>query len=581
VAVAALVLCAWAAAAFAQPPGCVPYRNGKKAIDAGQWAQAVTELKKAEQADPNPTDAKTCEGNLSNPYYPQYYLTVAYFNLQDFQNASLYLNQAKTRKKGFPAKDAKEIDRYTREIEVGLHPRPNDFNTTLARAEAALRPGACAGAVKDFTDAKGISPYWFDKEGKGARLSMAEKCVQSDQLYADAKSLVDRGQLGLAQQRASAAIAAYPDASAATALLGDIQTRNRTFDEQKRTAEQSAGAGRLADAKTAYTRARSANAERFASENLDGRVTDIDRRIKDEEVRLLGEEKAKARQARVSNALASAREAFTGGRYADVNARLKPVFDEDPSNADARDLKSRADSRLLLADGRALENKRNYKDAEAKFQAAFTADATNSDASAALDTSRKFADLERRGRQLAGSRNPQAREVLVEAQNLDRARFQRENLAGVLASVPQPVAPLPPPPPPPPKPAPVPEPVAKPATTPAPAATTPAPLAQRAAPVNAALQRLFTGEVSAAITDLETVVAAGSADRGTLAIAHAYLGVAHATLALSAADDSAASRREKALAEFREARKLKTDLTLSTKLVSPRIRELFDQSRAR
>jgi hypothetical protein len=577
VAVAALVLCAWAATASAQPPGCVPYRNGKKAIDAKQWAQAITELKKAEQADPNSTDAKPCEGNLSDPYYPQYYLGVAYFNLQDYRNASLYIQQAKNRgKKGSPPKEAKELERYVREIEVGLNPRPNEFDAALARAEQALRPGSCASAAKDFAAAKGISDYWFNKEGKSARLAAAEKCAQADQLYADAKALFDKGQIGQAQQRASAAVAAYSDEAPATALLGEIQKRNGIYDEQKRAAEQNAGAGRPVEAKASYIQARSANPERFASDGLDGRISALDRDIARDASLKAAAETERLRQEKVQRAIGNAQAAFDGGRFGEVASLLDQGAREANASEKARadSLRTRAQSQMLLADGRGLAEKRKYKDAEAKFQAALKADAANTDASAALDVSTRFADLEQRGRQMAGKRDPKARDILLQAQDLDRARFQRENLTGVLASVPQPVAP--PPPPPPPKPEPKPEPpkpeppkpeVTKPQTT------------RLASPLDAALMRLFSGEVSNAIPDLESVASGANADRRTQAIAHAYLGVAHATLALSASDDSAGSRREKALSEFRQARKLKADIALSAKLVSPRIRELFEQSR--
>lgn len=572
--------CIWAETASAQGPGCAAYSNGTKAIAAGQWAQAVVELKKAELIDPTPTNAKPCEGNLTNPYYPQYYLAVAYVQLKDYQNAANSLNQARKFKQGFPSKDSKEIDRLRGEIDVGLNPRPNEFDATLARAEQSLRPGSCADSVKDFNNAKGLSQYWFNKENKGGRLSVAEKCAQADQLYADAKSLFDRGQLGQAQQRASAAVAAYPDAAPATTLLREIQARNRTYDEQKRTAEQNAAAGRLEDAKKAYEGARTQNAERFASEGLSARITPIDTDIDARNRGRAAADAERARRERVSTALASAREAYGGGKYGDVGARLKPVFDEDPSNTEARTLMASADSRLLLADGRALVDKRKYKDAEAKFQAALTVDSSNADASAALETSRQFSELVQRGRQLAAKRNPQAREILLQAKSLDSSRFTREGLGPILASVPQPVAPTPAPPPP----TPVSTTASTSVLTPAAGGTT-ALSAGRVPPTDVtlktALQRLFTGQVSVAINHFQTVVSTSPiTDRQTLAIAHAYLGVAHATLALANDDDAAPARRQQAIAEFREALKLKPGIALSAKLVSPRIRYIFDQARS-
>jgi tetratricopeptide (TPR) repeat protein len=97
-----------------------------------------------------------------------------------------------------------------------------------------------------------------------------------------------------------------------------------------------------------------------------------------------------------------------------------------------------------------------------------------------------------------------------------------------------------------------------------------------------ALVALLQGDTQKSIAILAPAAsAAPPAKSQTTAAIHAYLGVAYATQALSAArpDESARLLRERALAEFRLAVSAQRDYQLSPRVVSPKIVALFEEAR--
>jgi hypothetical protein len=92
----------------------------------------------------------------------------------------------------------------------------------------------------------------------------------------------------------------------------------------------------------------------------------------------------------------------------------------------------------------------------------------------------------------------------------------------------------------------------------------------------AGLKALFTGDPASAVKLLSDAVAKGASGQFKPETVNAYLGVAYATVALQATDTNVASENKaKAIAAFRNA----GSYSFPWNLVSPRVRELFDEAK--
>jgi hypothetical protein len=64
------------------------YETGVKAVESGNWDQAIVSLSKAAGSDP--TSRQYIEGVFRDNYFPQFYLSVAYANRGELDKAKLY-----------------------------------------------------------------------------------------------------------------------------------------------------------------------------------------------------------------------------------------------------------------------------------------------------------------------------------------------------------------------------------------------------------------------------------------------------------------------------------------------------------
>jgi hypothetical protein len=202
----------------------------------------------------------------------------------------------------------------------------------------------------------------------------------------------------------------------------------------------------------------------------------------------------------------------------------------DPKVADGQRLALRA--KELVAQGK-------YAEADTTYASALQSDPKNQDAVDAVNKATKFKALRDQSAKMARSKNvPGAQQALVEARTLDPERFTTEGLAAVLAKL------------------------------------TPTPENPARAALQSGLLALLKGRAAESIAILEPVSRSEKA-----ASVHAYLGVAYATQALSAPKDEDRARlRSKAVEQFKLAKSAEPDYQLSTRIVSPAILSIYQES---
>src|SRR4029077_4543459 len=72
-----------------------PYDKGRKAFEAGKYAEAVPLLERAVAAEPKAAPNKIIEGVFRTDYFPYYYLALAYAELRQWNKASENLDKAR------------------------------------------------------------------------------------------------------------------------------------------------------------------------------------------------------------------------------------------------------------------------------------------------------------------------------------------------------------------------------------------------------------------------------------------------------------------------------------------------------
>lgn len=530
-------------------------------MKAQKWQEAISALEQAIAIDPTPSAGKLEEGVFRTDYFPQYYLFVAYLKTNQFAKA----RQAFQSRGVLTPKLNTEAQAYLAELVKadGAAGAIGEFERLAAAGDAALAAKQYADAAKAFESARDKLPDEFTKRNLQARLTDARNGLAQVQaaaaqaerrraadaarvlqdaarnLAAEGQRLVTAGKLGDARAKFQAAQAQLAGSKEAADGLADIQRREREYTASKDRADQLSKGGNLAAARDELVKARDLHPEWFERDRLASSIANIDK--------MLGS------QALVD----AARKAFDERRWADAASAAASALQSDPGNRDIASLRSAAESRLALDAARGLAASGRYNEADAKYSEAVAKDASNKDATDALAGSRRYADLVAQGRKLAqGSDQGGAKKVLDEARQIDGARFAREGLTALLSDV-KPTAPAPPPPD-------------------APAAL------QRRSPEDLAregLIALFNGAPRQAIPMLDEALAGSSkTDKTRRATLYAYLGVAYATLSFQSPADSSDQWKTKALEQFHSALALERGYRLSERLVSPRVRDLFDRA---
>jgi len=234
-------------------------------------------------------------------------------------------------------------------------------------------------------------------------------------------------------------------------------------------------------------------------------------------------EKLDARLADVVAGLAAANRSRNAN-----NPTASTLQNPDPKVEGARLARSAKD---FIAQGK-------YQDAENTYASVLKLDPANQEALDAVARANRFKTLRDRSAQLSASKKTTAaQQALMEARGIDPERFTREGLAATLEKL------------------------------------TPASADPSRTALQHGLMALLSGRAQESIAILEPAVSRG--DRSPSL--HAYLGVAYATQALTAAKPDERSRLEqKAVDQFKQAKAAQPDYQLSARVVSPAIIKIYE-----
>src|SRR5262245_54406183 len=137
--------------AFAQARWVRPYEEGVKAFNSAAWQKAVASLEAAIRIDPKQNAHKPTDGVFTDPYFPYYYLGVAYLRLGDNEKASRNFAEA-IRQGGMSGAMTDEIRKY----QADLAPKPPP--RAQGPANAPTPTGPRGGAAPGGTPAGGTAP---------------------------------------------------------------------------------------------------------------------------------------------------------------------------------------------------------------------------------------------------------------------------------------------------------------------------------------------------------------------------------------------------------------------------------------
>jgi hypothetical protein len=610
-----------------------PYDKAMDMIKKQQWQQAIPLLEQAIAADPTPQANKRVEGTFSEDYFPQYYLFVAYLKLNQPDKARTYfaqkgalpaklnadatnyfkeLNDAEVRiraladfeplvKAGDTAYAAKQWTDAARNYEQakqkvaeefqkrGLQAKLTDANAKIAEEKAhaqaladfeaiVARAGTQFGAKQyaessaSYEAARVKLPEEFKKRGLDAKANEAKTTYErllGEQKKADAaRAFVAEGQKLLASLKLNEAKVQFqqaqgqqPGMKEAADGLNEITKHETEFSQSKGRAEQLYKGGKLQEAVAEYARAQKAHPQNFDRDKLGEPLAAINKTIG------------------VIAVIASAKKAYTDKRWSEAVNGASSALQIDPTNKEMLLLRLQAEARVALDAGKSLAASKNYAAAVAKLNEAkskdpslrdasdeltkvqkLLADATKAEAARAEAARAEAARAEAARAEAARAEAAKAEAARAEAARVEAARVEAARQAAALKNAE----------------------LLKNAEA-AKAAEAAAAAAVRSADdfARAGLLALFKGDASGAVDPLNQAIAgSGKAAATRRATLYAYLGVAYATISLQSAEPGAQSdNKTKALQEFRRALKEQRTYTFPQTLVSPRVREIFEEAK--
>ena len=503
-----------------------PYRNGVKAFEARNYAQAVALLERAVAADPKAASQKYVEGVFRLDYFPYYYLALSYVELQQWDKASQNLDKARptlTRQQTAKFNEAEtKIKLALNASPGGAAPPPRNaaFDSGVRQAEAAVSGRNYDGALKQFDQLRALDANEYAKAGLGAKRDEAAKSYAS-QLTDEGRALLQNNRINDAKAKLQLADQTVPGQKAVADALADIKKREDDYRSLKAAAQTDFDRKNYSSARDRLQQAQAAQPELFAADNLSARLT--------EATTLAG--------------------SLRGATAPPPPTPTPPPTAPPPANAPT------AAANTPPVDAKATEGQRfvraaadyvrqgKYAEADAAYASAAKADPNNQEAVDAVKKAAKFKTLRDRGLQANRTKEAAAaQQALLDARTVDPDRFSREGLTTVLDRLTR-------------------------STGDDPIKVT----------LRQGLLALLNGRAQESIAILEP--AASRSDSKTASL-HAYLGVAYATRALSAPKpDDQIRFKDKALEQFRLAAAADRGYQLSTRIVSPTIVQLYESAR--
>jgi hypothetical protein len=516
--VAALGLAlALSASAYAQNSKWAdPYQKGVKAFESGNYAEAVAQLERAVAADPKAGPNKIIEGVFRTDYFPYYYLALAYVELQQFDKAQQNLDKARSTLSR--QQQAKFTDAESK-IKIALGPKPPqpnaEFDNGVRDADALLSGKQFDAAIKKFDQLRTMHAAEYGKAGLAARRDEAVKGL-AGQLTDEARASIQASKFRDALAKLQQADQVLPGQKPVTDLFAELKKREDDYQRLKTEGQAAFSSKNYSSARDKFEQARTAHLEQFVSDNLGDRLTEAS-----------------------TLANTSARGGGTGGNTVPDNTNNTGNTNTNTNTIDPKV----AEGRRFADAARQLITQGKYAEADASYVSALKVDAKNQEALDAVEKAKQFKGRRDKGLQLNTSKHVlAAQQALIDARNVDAARFDREGLAAVLDRLIKSTG------------------------------EDPSKIA-----LQQALLALLKGDAQKSIAILEPALSRGGDKTASL---HAYLGVAYATRALSAPKPDDQSRlREKAVEQFKLAASAQPGYRLSDRIVSPAIIKIYEQAR--
>ncbi len=402
-----------------------PYKQGKQALEKGDWPQAIEKFKTAIAADPESGERKRIEGVFYTEYFPYFYLALASLRLCDVDAARENFEQArdtlpresnKQYVSGQPPPSRPNLEKLLRELEG----RISQFDEYRLEAERALRDRCYDDVATNLQSAESVDSCRFERLELNTQLSQVVLLAQqSRDLMQKGNSLEERGAFREAKQVFSGSKDQFPCEQAFAKGLSRIQQRQDQYVVLKQRAEADLSACRLKGARSHYEEARAQHAQFAERDKL---------RLQIDLVNAL-------EGLRID--LAEAEKAFQENDYQRASTQSARILNWKTDRPDlpqchreivvqATVVRARSKSRLLYPEAMQLLDAGRYAEAEKALKEVLKLDPEQVEARRSLETSQDFA----RRYSVAVDRCQKGqyetcRQILLEAKELDQDRFRR------------------------------------------------------------------------------------------------------------------------------------------------------------
>ena len=273
-----------------------PYERGRKAFDAGNYAEAVRLLEQAVAIESRQAERKQVEGVFFIPYFPHFYLGAAYLELKQYDKAQQSFAKASNGLSSDLRRRLTDLQgRLTAEARppapapvapvpgpVRPPPPPPTINaafvTALRQADMALLTKQYAAALAGFDAAKAADAAEYGRQNVQTRRDEAAQAFALE-LSVDGQRMLNAGTLNQAKAAFQHAEQIASGKKPAQDGLAEIKRREDEFQRLKAASSSDAQAGNFAAARDKLEQARSTHPELFASESLGASLESYAQRI--------------------------------------------------------------------------------------------------------------------------------------------------------------------------------------------------------------------------------------------------------------------------------------------------------------
>lgn len=410
--------------------------------------------------------------------------------------------------------------------------RQKIFGQLRREGDAAARKKAYDRAVSSYEQARELDPGLFNKANLAAKYSkIKDQIKRGKQLALEGHRLVNQRKYHEAKKKFRQANILYPEQAAVEDGLKRIQHNEQDYRSIRAEGDQALNRGEITDAIKSYQHAVDLDPQLADGDGLNARLAEL---------------------RRSADHLNKAREAFRKGQHAKARDEFGKVLALHPNNAEAQRYTRKANSLVLLLDGKRYATANRFDKAEKAFEMAVAKDRGNREAARLLKQSQDYKKHLSNGRVLYEQEScEEAKRELLQARKLNSKRFRYDDLEALLEEDCTQVRSVQPP-----KQIPqIPLPVAK---------------------IRQGLLALFDGRPDESIQILEMILEEIGEGHAQV---HAFLGASYCHAAfLSTEPDMPAL--ESAKEQFRMVLDLQPDFQLPEKLFSPRILKIFEQLRS-